>query len=100
MPRATRHLLLLVCFAASTLDAQIVEEPSQRPLFTWRDAVLAGGFVVGTVAIRPVDKSAATKLQGNWPQGNRNLRRAASGLNRIAVPGAVIIGATMYATGR
>ncbi|HEU4787646.1 MAG TPA: hypothetical protein VFS57_09565, partial [Gemmatimonadaceae bacterium] len=35
----------------------------QRSLFTWRDGVLAGGFVVATIAARPIDKSAAIALQ-------------------------------------
>ncbi|HEY7394773.1 MAG TPA: phosphatase PAP2 family protein [Gemmatimonadaceae bacterium] len=88
---------------ASTVIAQTTPPPSEEPhrsLFTWRDGVLAGGFVVGTLAIRPLDKSAAAVFQSPTPQGKWYLHKAAMGLNRIAVPGAVIIGTTMYATGR
>jgi membrane-associated phospholipid phosphatase len=71
-----------------------------RSLFTWRDAVLAGGFVVGTVAIRPLDKPTAVVLQDSTRQRSTVYRVSATGFRTIAVPGAMIIGTTMYAAGR
>jgi membrane-associated phospholipid phosphatase len=71
-----------------------------RPLFTWQDGVLAAGFVVGTVAIRPLDKRTAALLQDSTRQRSTLLRVSAVGFRTIAVPGAIIIGTTMYATGR
>lgn len=85
---------------ASTATAQVDTSFARRSLFTWQDAVLAGGFVVGTVAIRPLDKSAATSLQRPSTQQNEILKEAATTLRTIAVPGAVIIGTGMYAAGR
>jgi membrane-associated phospholipid phosphatase len=98
-PLAAAATAALVLSAASPLSAQ-VDTSHQRPLFTWRDAVLAGGFVVGTVAIRPLDKRSASILQDSLRQRNTLYRVSATGFRTIAVPGAFIIGTTMYAAGR
>jgi membrane-associated phospholipid phosphatase len=87
----------VLCFAAS-LSAQTT--PNIKPLFTWRDAVLAGGFIAGTIAIRPLDKTAADALQAPNRQQRRLFRRAASFVREIADPGSFIIGTSMYAVGR
>jgi membrane-associated phospholipid phosphatase len=73
---------------------------STHSLFTWRDAVLAGGFTLGTIAIRPLDKRMAVGLQSPVRQGNRYLKKAAVGFDHIALPGSTIIGVSMYAIGR
>ena len=73
---------------------------SQRPLFTWRDGVLAGGFVVATIAARPIDKSAAIALQRPERQKRWIFQESATIVRTIAVPGAVIIGTSMYGVGR
>lgn len=73
---------------------------SQRPLFTWRDGVLAGGFIVATRAARPFDKAAAVALQRPERQHRWILQEGSLIVRTIAVPGAVIIGTSMYATGR
>jgi membrane-associated phospholipid phosphatase len=62
--------------------------------------VLAGGFVLGDLAIRPMDKRAADALQQPDRQKNRALKDAAIGFRTIAAPGSVIIGVAMYAGGR
>jgi membrane-associated phospholipid phosphatase len=99
-----KNLLLIAVAAASTLSAplgaQVEQETPARPLFTWRDGVLGGVFVGATFAIFPLDKAAATTFQGEIPQGTQVFHKAAFGLNNIAVPGAVVIGASMYAIGR
>lgn len=92
-------LSLALCFAAR-LDAQVDTIRSTRPLFTWRDGVLAGGFIIGTISIRKLDKSAALSLQYPTRQQNRNLQRMATIVRRIADPGAAIIGTSMYTIGR
>ena len=71
-----------------------------RSLFTWRDGVLAGGFIIGTIAIRPLDKSAAVSLQYPSRQKNVTLQRMATVVRNIALPGSTIIGPSMYAIGR
>jgi membrane-associated phospholipid phosphatase len=71
-----------------------------RPLFTWEDGVLAGAFTLGTIAIRPLDKSVAAMLQQPTRQQNRFFHTSAKIFRTIAEPGSVIIGVGMYTTGR
>jgi membrane-associated phospholipid phosphatase len=92
-------VLPLVCTMASSVGAQATA-PDTKPLFTWRDAVMAGAFTVATISIRPLDKSAAAALQRPERQKNRWLKDAAIGFRTIAAPGSVIIGLGMYTTGR
>lgn len=79
--------------------AQTTSAP-QRPLFTWRDGVLAGGFVVATFAAKPIDKSAALALQRPERQKRWIFQEGAAIVRTIAVPGAFVIGTSMYAAGR
>jgi membrane-associated phospholipid phosphatase len=100
-----RHLALrLFCLGALSVatgaSAQVDTIHTTRSLFTWRDGVLAGGFIIATIAIRPLDKSAANALQYPARQKNRVLRRMATVVRNIALPGSFIIGPSMYAIGR
>jgi membrane-associated phospholipid phosphatase len=90
--------LTLLCPGLLAAQVDTIDRP--KALFTWRDGVLAAGFVVGTVAIRPLDSRAAQSLQYPTRQKNRWLQDAAVGFRTIAVPGAVVIGVSMYAAGR
>ncbi len=89
----------LVLGVVAPSSAQTPSAP-QRPLFTWRDGVLAGGFVVATFAARPVDKSAALALQRPERQKRWIFQEGATIVRTIAVPGAFVIGTSMYAVGR
>ncbi len=89
----------LVLGVVAPCSAQTPSAP-QRPLFTWRDGVLAGGFVVATFAARPVDKSAALALQRPERQKRWIFQEGATIVRTIAVPGAFVIGTSMYAVGR
>ena len=73
---------------------------SVKPLFNSDDAIMAGVFVIGTVALRPADRYFADILQDSSTQANRNIRLPAAGLRIIGYPGSIIIGTTMYAVGR
>jgi membrane-associated phospholipid phosphatase len=92
-------LVLSLMLGASTLVAQ-TDPATTRSLFTWRDAVLAGGFAAATLAIRPLDLSAEAALQKPARQQNRVFRRGAITFKTIAAPGSLVIGFSMYATGR
>lgn len=70
------------------------------PLFTGDDAYLGAFFLVGTLALRPLDKRIAGELQEPSPQANRLLQNLATDVRLVADPGAVIIGTSMYAIGR
>ncbi|HSQ29122.1 MAG TPA: phosphatase PAP2 family protein [Gemmatimonadaceae bacterium] len=89
----------LLLGVAAPSSAQTTTAP-QRPLFTWRDGVLAGGFVVATFAARPIDKSAALALQRPERQKRWIFQESATIVRTIAVPGAFVIGTSMYAVGR
>jgi membrane-associated phospholipid phosphatase len=92
---------LLALAGGLTAQAPVITAPEpQRHLFTWEDAALAGGFVLGTFAIRPLDLSAAHVLQQPDRQRRRLYRRTASFVRTVAQPGSTIIGLSMYAAGR
>jgi len=72
----------------------------QKTLFTYRDAVLAGGFAFLTVVMFPADRAIAKRLTDSSLTTNRFLKNSANGLEAITAPGAYIIGGGMYAVGR
>ncbi len=72
----------------------------QQTLFTYRDAILAGGFAILTVAMFPADREIAKQLTDSSLTTNRFLQNSANGFEVIAAPGAYIIGGSLYAFGR
>jgi membrane-associated phospholipid phosphatase len=92
---------------ASAAQQPVAKDPrdtthaqTQAPFFTFKDALLATGFAVGTVVMFPIDKHAAERLLDSATQANRFLKHAATGVELIASPGAYVIGGTLYAVGR
>jgi len=102
----TRHLAVAALLGTTLVGTPLRDVTAQtdtishRPLFTYRDAILAGAFVVGTVAAFPFDKHYAIQLQDTSRQDNRFYNDAANTVRTIAEPGAWIIGGSMYAVGR
>jgi membrane-associated phospholipid phosphatase len=101
--RAARRLTLalglaLPSFGSALAQADTVGPPI--PLFTYRDAVLAGSVAVGTLLARRLDDHFAARLQDSSTQANRNLQRLATFVRTTATPGSFAIGTTMYLTGR
>jgi len=86
--------------AQSPVTSDTSHRESQLPLFTWRDAALAGGFGVLTVAMFPVDQRVARQLQDSSTQANRFFRNGSKAVQYLADPGAIIIGASLYGVGR
>ena len=93
--------MLAALLVAAPLAAQPADtiRREREPLFDSGDALVAGGFAAATLIAYPLDKRLADFLQGA-PQTNRFLRRTAVIVEEVAVPGAFIIGASMYAVGR
>lgn len=95
--------VLIVAFTllppASALGQADTITPPRR-LFTERDAVLVAAFIVGGYFTRPLDKHFAERLQTPSAQDRRNLHKAASVVEGIAVPGAFYIGGGLYLGGR
>ena len=75
-------------------------DASTKTLFTWRDAALAAGFSVLTVAMFPVDKSFATRLQDSSTQASHLIKNATRDVQFVADPGSLLIGVGMYGVGR
>jgi membrane-associated phospholipid phosphatase len=104
--KGLRSLLLGSALLAAALPAQQTApdttgvKRSTEPLFTQRDAWIAGGFVVGTVLLFPLDKHIAENLQDEHNQSNKFFHHTATDVRLIAQPGALLIGGSMYAVGR
>jgi membrane-associated phospholipid phosphatase len=105
--RQVAHVFLLGVLPASTLVAQraptadTASRPARaKPLFIPRDALIAGAFVVGTVAMFPLDRHFAERLQDPNTQANKFFKKASRGVEYIASPGAYFIGGTLYVVGR
>jgi hypothetical protein len=102
MSRAARWraLAVAVVVGAHAAHAQSDTVTPPRSLFTWRDGLLAGVFVGATLAIEPIDRSVAERLQRPGTQERANVQTAAKAFRLVAFPGTTIIGASMYAIGR
>src|SRR6476661_7749094 len=73
---------------------------SHLPLFTYRDAILAGAFIVTARLVHPLDKHYHDRLQDSSTQANRKLQLLATFVRTTATPGSYVIGTSMYAVGR
>jgi len=71
-----------------------------QPLFTQRDALIAGAFAVTTITMFPVDQHIAARLQNPNLQEQKFLGNAATGFEWITSPGAYFIGGGLYVVGR
>jgi membrane-associated phospholipid phosphatase len=94
--------LLALTLTAPVAGAQPADttKVSTAPLFTSTDAYVAGGFTLMTIAMFPLDKELANRLQNPTTQANRFMKQQATFFRTIAVPGAVIIGGSLYAVGK
>jgi membrane-associated phospholipid phosphatase len=91
---------LLILGAAATASGAQSDSTAVGPLFTYRDALLAGGVVVTARLVHPLDDYFAQRLQDSSTQASRKLQLIATFVRRTAAPGAYIIGGTMYLVGR
>jgi len=71
----------------------------QAPFFTRKDALLGLGFAAGTVAMFPLDRNLAGRLQTHTDRQGF-LQDASKGVEYIASPGSYVIGAGLYVFGR
>ena len=71
----------------------------RQTLFTYRDAILAGGFAGLTVAMFPLDERFARQIRQD-STFNRLAQNGAVGFETIAAPGAYFIGGGLYLYGR
>ena len=104
-PPVARHLS--ACLAGAFLLLAAATEASAQsdttavgPLFTYRDALLAGGVVVTARLVHPLDDYFAQRLQDSSTQDSHKLQALAKFVRTTATPGSGIIGGTMYLVGR
>jgi hypothetical protein len=71
---------------------------SQAPFFTKDDALLAAGFVAGTVLMFPLDQHIAQHIHSS-PNSSNYLNHLSTDVEKIASPGAYFIGGSLYVIG-
>jgi membrane-associated phospholipid phosphatase len=106
--RTVRPLIVALLLALSALPALVAplhaqnadSTSSTRPLFTYRDAILAGAFAVTARLVHPLDERLRDRLQDSSTQANRKLQTLATFVRTTATPGSYVIGTSMYAVGR
>jgi membrane-associated phospholipid phosphatase len=98
LDRFARAVLILGA-AASGASAQS-DSAAVGPLFTYRDALLAGSVVVAARLVHPLDNYYAKRLQDSSTQASRKLQAIATFVRTTAAPGSYVIGGTMYLVGR
>lgn len=94
-------VVLLGTTIALKAEAQLQDTILKKsPLLTGKDALLVGAFTLGTVAVAPLDRQVAKRLQEPGTQENQFLGKAATGFRVLAVPGSLIAGVGLYTLGR
>lgn len=100
----SRLFLAAYVLSAATLSAQrgTPTDTTRRrePLFDLGDAAIALGFAGVTVALFPVDKSMAQRLQNENSFASKSINRWANGFDYLALPGVFVLGLGSYAWGR
>ncbi|MBV9774684.1 MAG: phosphatase PAP2 family protein [Gemmatimonadetes bacterium] len=69
-------------------------------LFRRGDALFAAGFVLGTAALAPADRYLAHRIQDSTFQAVAKLHRAATAIETLGRPGALVISGAMFLTGK
>ena len=104
--RTSRALALALAVASAAPATRAAAQPadttghSRTPLFTEADALVAGGFVVGTLLALPLDRALATRLRDSTTQAVRFAKQAAAFFNVMGTPGSMLIGGALYGAGR
>lgn len=108
--RIGRSAIALCLALPLALDSRAGAQTLSRPdstlpqkhkhLFNHRDALIAGGLVVTTIALFPLDKRIASELQDSSTQANRFFKRSSKGFELIASPGSYFIGGGLWIVGR
>ncbi|MDQ6718920.1 MAG: phosphatase PAP2 family protein [Gemmatimonadota bacterium] len=99
-----RRITLVVLFGLlplSAADGQVADTIFHKtPLFTTKDLAIAAGFGAATIAVAPLDRYFAHRLQDSATQSNRWLHGAATGFRLLGSQGSLAAGAGLYLIGR
>jgi membrane-associated phospholipid phosphatase len=105
----TAVFLAASVFRAGPLEAQVRAVPPAtvdtakkiQVLFTVKDGLLAAAVVGATIALFPVDRSLAIRLQNeNSAPGGKALNSWANGFDYLALPGVFVAAPAVYLVGR
>jgi membrane-associated phospholipid phosphatase len=96
---APRRLWRLAALALAAPPA-LLAQASPPPVLGGRDAVVAGGFALGALGARTLDRSLAERLQQPEVQANKGLSRTAAVFRIAAQPGVMIALPAVYLVGR
>ena len=100
MNRLARIIPLAALVASNVAHAQTAPAARVGPLFTYRDAILAGSVLAAARLNYPLDDYYAQRLQDSSTQANAKLRTLSTFVRRTAAPGAFIVSGSLYAIGR
>ena len=100
MNRLARIIPLVALVVSNAAHAQTAPSAPVGPLFTYRDAILAGSVLAAARLVHPLDDHYAQRLQDSSTQANAKLRTLSTFVRRTAAPGAFIISGSLYAIGR
>jgi len=87
----------LAVFLSRPVAAVTAQDTTAVPV--GRDALIGAAFLGGALAVSPLDSRLAIELQRPASQGSAFLRNASNGFDALAVPGAFVIAAGLYAGG-
>jgi len=92
-----------ICVAQATVTSNeprdTLHAQTQSEFFTRKDALLGLAFVAGTIAMFPLDRNLAGRLQTHQ-QRSGFIESASKDVEIIATPGSYFIGGGLYAFGR
>src|SRR5579872_416463 len=87
--------------AGALPPAKVDTAKKAQVLFTVKDGLLGLGVVAGTIALYPIDRSLAVKMQNQFTApGGKTLNGWANGFDYLALPGVFIIAPAFYLAGR
>ena len=94
-------LIAVLSFSiAGDARSQADSSRSSSPLFSKRDAALAGGFLVATLAAAPGDRYFAKLLQDSANQSDPLIRLMSTDVSIFGRPGLLIIGSSLFVVGK
>lgn len=101
MPKLIHGVLCLSLIVGSAARAQTADTISgSKPLFTFGDVLMVGGFTGATIALAPLDRHVTHQLQVPARQSNRALKTGATVFRLLGNPGGMITGTGIYLLGR
>jgi membrane-associated phospholipid phosphatase len=101
MLRRSTFIALFAALPICSANGQFADTIYHKtPLITTKDLAIAAGFGVATVAVAPLDRYFAHRLQDSATQSNRWLHGAATGFRILGSQGSLAAGAGIYLIGR